>query len=244
VLTNCVIDGEVIRTTATDTIAYYEIAAGKIFDLNFLRKMRIDAAVKAVGVPVTQNVLADPDFLNNPDVLSAGATAFIEAWVEISIAGDLENDVFAAGDVFASPDVFAGAAVFGDYQKYAPGEFEGRFFKLRAAFRALSDSVYAAITEFDIVGDVPDRIDHYTGLAVAAAGTAVVYKPNGSADAKPFKGGPGGAPGSLPHPQVTLKNTAGDELKITGETVNGLTIQILNGGVGVDRVVNLEVQGW
>ena len=242
VLTDCTIDGEVLKTDAANTIAYYELAAGKIFDINFLRRMRIDAAVKAVGVPVTQNVLDDPDFLNNPHVLSAGSSAFVEAWVEISVAGDVDNDVFAAGDVFVAPDVFAGGAVFGPYQKFAPGEFEGRFFKLRAAFRSLSDAVYAALTEFDITGDVPDRIDHYSGLAIAAAGTSITFKPNGSATAKEFKAGPG--TDALPHYQVTWNNTAGDELVVSDLSTAGMTIQILNGGAPQDRVANIEVQGW
>ncbi len=242
VLTNCAIEGEVVTTNAANVIAYYELRSGKFFDINFLRRMRIDAAVKAVGVPVNQNVLDDPDFLNNPDVLAAGSSAFIEAWVEIAVAGDLENDVFAAGDVFASPDVFAGAAVFGDYQKFAPGEYEGRFFKLQVAFRSNSDAVKAALTEFDIIGDVPDRIDHYTNLAVDAGGSAVTFVPNGGSDPKPFKAGPGADP--LPHCQVTWNNTAGDELLLTGLSTAGVTVQILNGGVGQSRVVNLEVQGW
>jgi hypothetical protein len=58
-----------------------------------------------------------------------------------------------------------------------------------------------------------------------------------------FNGGPNS--GNLPGVTVTWQNTSGDTLLISGESLSGVTVQILNGGVGVQRVgVNIVVEGY
>lgn len=240
------LDGTFLRTTAAGVIAYYEIAADRIFDNGYLRPIRIESTVDAVGLAVDDNFLANPDVLNTQDIFGSALTQQIEVWVEIAEALDLNADVYAGQDVYASPDVYAGVPVFTEWRKFVPGQYLNRFSKLRLAMRSNDEAVNAVVLDWIIVADVADRLDSYTNLAVPAAGVTVTFVPKGGTDPKPFKGGPDGAPGSAPHYQITILDAvAGDKIEITSAiTIAAITFRILNAGVPVDRVVNLSVQGY
>ena len=89
---------------------------------------------------------------------------------------------------------------------------------------------------------MPDRVDHVTDHALGSGGETFTFTPDGGALPKPFKGGPGTA--VVPNIQVTWSETAGDQLVISGLSLSAVTIQVLNGGVGVGRTINALFQGW
>ena len=70
----------------------------------------------------------------------------------------------------------------------------------------------------------------------ATGGTTVTY-------AAPFIGGASGM--SVPAVQLTIVNaSAGDDIILSSETLNGFNVQVLNGGTGVVRTVNYLAQGY
>ena len=229
------------QTTASGSPAYYEIPAGHIFDVG-LSAVRLNATWKATGSPANQNVLTDPDFLNNPDVLGAASARFVNSWVEVAVAQSGSTDVFALPDAFAPADIFAGSTGFGAWTKFAPGVYVGQFFKFRLVLVSNDGSTIAVGLNFTVSADVPDRVDHVTNHSLAAGGETFTFTPDGGATAVAFKGGPGSA--TVPAIQVTVLNaSAGDQVLITSVTLAHATIQVLNGGVGVARNIT-SVQGW
>ena len=237
-----IIASGLFETTAANVLAYYEVPASHVFDTGFARPTRLNATWKARGVPVAQNELADSNILINPDVLAAASARFIDSWVEVATSQTGSSDVFAPSDVFAAPDVFSGTIAFGAWTKFAPGVYVGRFFKFRLVLISNDPSIIAAAVSFTVTADVPDRVDHVTNHALAAGGETFTFSPDGSLTAVPFIGGPGSA--TVPAVQVTWNESAGDQLSITGLTLAQVTIQILNGGVGVARTITAFFQGW
>ncbi len=103
----------------------------------------------------------------------------------------------------------------------------------------------AILTGMTFSVDVPDRDDHYINKAIASgAGTAISWQPDGAGSPVPFNGGPAGSPTS-PAIQVTiLSASAGDDVVLSSVSLSGATVQVLNGGVGVARNVNILAQGY
>jgi len=235
--------GADIKTSVTETIVYYTPPDAHMFDALYARPTRLGATWKGTGEPADQNILADPNILANPDLLGAASAQFVESWVEVRVAQSGSNDIFSAPDAFALPDAFAGSFDWTDWVKFAPGVYVGRYFQFRLALISHKDGVNAVGQAFTISADVPDRIERYTNHALAAGGETFQFTPEGSGTAAPFHGGPGGA--VVPNIQVTILNpTAGDIVSITGVSLSEATIQVLNGGVGAARNVNIIIQGW
>ena len=239
------ISGGDFVTTATNAVAYYEVPAAHVFDVNYSRATRLSTSWKAVGIPVNQNVLTMTDFLNNPDILGSTASQFVDSWVEVAIAQAGSTDVFAATDVFAPADIFSGSVTYGPWTKFAPGQYVGEFFKMRVALITNDASTQGAVIAFTNTADVPDRVDHIVGASLPSGGTTFTFTPDGSATPVPFKGGPGGA--ALPFVSVAIHGaTSGDTVHIdpAAFTAAQVKVQVLNGGAGVARTVDITVQGW
>ena len=101
----------------------------------------------------------------------------------------------------------------------------------------------AVLEDFALAVYAPLRIDDYIGIAIPAAGLALLYAPAGGSGPAPFNGGPGGA--ALPQLQVTiLGGAAGDTIAFSNQSLAGCTIQVLNGGVGVQRTANILAKGF
>ena len=50
---------------------------------------------------------------------------------------------------------------------------------------------------------------------------------------------------SVPAVQLTIVNaSAGDDIILSSETLNGFNVRVLNGGTGVVRTVNYLAQGY
>ncbi len=120
--------------------------------------------------------------------------------------------------------------VFGSWLNLVPGQYVGRKFKFRVVLSTSSPAVTAVVSTLDITVDMPDRIETFTNQVLAAAGTNLTYTP---------------AFQVRPNVQVTIINaTDGDDVKLTSETTAGCTVQIRNGGSGVDRNANITVVGY
>lgn len=125
----------------------------------------------------------------------------------------------------------AGAdGVYGAWQNYVPGIYNAQYFDAQVVLTSTDPQIDAVLSGFIFTVDVPDRIDRFTNQAIAAGGTPLVYS-------APFN--------AIPNVQVTiLSAVAGDDVLLTSSTVSGVTIQVVNGGVGVARNVNAIAQSY
>lgn len=229
-------------TTAANEIAYYEVPDAHTFDVLYNRPSQLNSTCQVVGVPVGDDILTNPDFLGSLDILGSANTRFVDGWVEVLVQTGGAGDVFAATDVFDLPDVFGGGDNT-DWVKYAPGVVYGRFFKHRLAIISRDEGTVATATVFTNSVDVPTRVDHYTNLVLDAAGELFTFAPDGVGEDVPFNGGPDNA--ALPQVFVAVQDGAdGDYVTVTGLTLSDMTVQVLNAGVGVERTVNITVEGW
>jgi hypothetical protein len=202
----------------------YEIPVAHIIDIGRIATCNVNIAWAGQGLVVGSNVLTVDDWLGQTDVLGFAVTANTTIFPEVATSQD--------------------GLTWGDWQKFqAGGALTGMAFKARMQLQTTDAQTQAILTGFRFAVDVPDRSDHYNRLAVPPGGTAITFQPDGSASPAAFNGGPGSD--SEPHVQGTIINAqAGDQLVISALTAAGCSVQVLNGGAGVARSVNLLAQGF
>lgn len=201
----------------------YEIPTGHQIDVGRACACNVLINWTSSGYPAGQNVLATTNWLAMTDLLGAAAAQSASVYPEIAISQD--------------------GTTWGAWQRFVPGAYVGRKFKARMQVQTLDPQVAAALLSFTFAVAPPQRDDHIIGLSVASGGTAVTFKPDGSGTTVAFNGGPGGA--ATPAVQGTIIGASGaDTLVISSLTTSGCTVQVLNGGSGVARTVNLLAQGY
>ena len=160
---------------------------------------------------------------DNPNLLFSAIPLVSE---EASIIGNYSQ--FA--DVVIQMAIAPQSGVYGGWLTFVPGSYILRKVKFRALLKSFDSSITAILTTFRFLVDMPDRDIKGNGVALAAAGTTFTYP-------IPFQ--------VKPNVQITVVNAqAGDQLSLTGETENGFTARVLNGGTGVIRTINYIAQGY
>ena len=184
-----------------------------------------------------------PNWLGVQDFLGAAAAADITAWAEIQIGTDPTGAIPHLSTLSGLAYKAAVAAIqWGAWQKYVPGQYQGRFVNWRIKIEAPNPNIQAIIDGFQAQCSVEDRVDHYLGKSVSAAGLSITFTPDGTATAAPFNGGPNGS--NVPLIQVTGLQ-AGDTPVVSALTASGCTVQIFNGGSAVSRTnVNIIAEGF
>lgn len=143
-----------------------------------------------------------------------------------SVDGTYNGEATAAVEINTSQD----AHTWDGWQTLVPGPYRARRYKFRVVMSSSSPSVTVAVSGLTLVVDMPDRIDPFTALAIPAGGSSITYS-------KPFS--------VAPNVQVTVINAqSGDYATVTGATTAGCIVQVLNGGSGVARTVNIIAQGY
>lgn len=208
-----------------DALGYYEIPASHFVNIGRVAPCPINIKWKALGVPINQNILIEPNVLVDTDFLGALHTQFIDVHPEIALAQD-------------------GVPTWGPYQKYAPGTYIAQSYKARMLLNTSDPNTIANAFTFTFSVDVPDRTDHITATTVPAVGLPITFKPDGAISSAAFNGGPNGS--TVPNVQVTIHDAqAGDVLTVNTRTKSGCTVQISNGGSPVQRNdVDIVIQGY
>ncbi|MGB8422173.1 phage head spike fiber domain-containing protein [Paraburkholderia sp.] len=166
---------------------------------------------------ITDNVLTVANILIAADMLDAAMGQYVTITPQIALA--------------------QANGVYGAWQNYQPGVYTAQYFKAQMLLTSSNPSITPLVTALTFAVDVPDRVETFTNQAIASGGTTLTY-PNGS-----FLGGPSGA--ATPNVQVTvLSASQGDTVLITSKTLSQVTVQVLNGGVGVARTTDITVQGY
>lgn len=220
---NILTTSDIFTYGATIGEGTYTIPDDHDIDVGYIAACSLIISWVSFGQHINDNILTVVDYLNFQDILDSSANALVNVYPNIAISQD--------------------GTTYGDWFKWSPGFYVGRAFKAQMVLQTFDPTVEALLEEFIIEVDVPDRDDQYTNISIASGGLALVFKPNGAAITAPFNGGPNA--NNLPAVQVTILNAvSGDTVSITSLTKSGCTVQILNGGVGVARNVNILAQGY
>lgn len=166
---------------------------------------------------VTENVLTVANILGATDLLDAALGQYITITPQIAIAGP--------------------SGVYGAWQNYQPGTYSGQYFKAQLLMTTADPTITPLVTSLTFAVDIPTRVDTFTNQVIAVAGTTLSY-PNGA-----YNSGPNGA--ASPNVQVTVLNASqGDTVVLSGKSLTGVTVQVLNAGVGVSRTTDITVTGF
>ena len=151
------------------------------------------------------------------------------------------SDVLNASDILGAhfngvvsivPEVALSSdgVTYGSWQKFQAGTYNFKAIKARLHLKTFDNQTTVKPTAFTWFVDVPDRLDQAENVPIAAGGTAITY-------ATPFN--------VTPNVQITILGaSAGDDAIVTASTVNGFTVQVMNGGSGVARNVNWTSQKY
>lgn len=202
----------------------YAIPAGHEIHVGRVAPCQVLIDWTSQGVKITDNILVIYDYLNDTDILDWAASITTSVYPEIALSQN--------------------GTTWGSWQKYSAGTYTAAAFKARMQIQVDDPQTQAILSGFTFSVDVPDRDDHYVNLAIASGGTAITFTPDGSATAVSFNGGPQGSP-TLPAIQVTILGAqSGDVVVVSSVSLSGCTVQVLNGGAGVARNVNVLAQGY
>lgn len=200
----------------------YEIPSSDVVDVGYLGRCNINVTWNAAGVPIGSDILTVEDFLAAPDILSASYSANVTSFVEICVSAD--------GSTFSS------------WQRFVPGMYVGRKFKLRVTLATNDPRITAVLLAFKVQISVEPRTDHYRVNATAGTNT-ITFRPEGAASDAGFNGGPNGQ--TVPYWTASWSQSAGDIFVVTALSLTSISFQILNGGTPVARSgVNVDVQGY
>jgi hypothetical protein len=232
--------GAVIQSAGNGT---YTIPYDQVVDLGRIAPCPISISWVAEGVLTDDNILSLANILTSSDILGLAPTSSIDAYPQIQVGvPSSDDDIYSGDDAYASPNAYAPIS-WGGWQPYVPGTYNGRYFIPQLVLETLTEDVICEASSFSFVVDAPTRIDHVTQMALPSGGSAFIFTPDGSSTAAPFNGGPNGA--ILPLVHVTIMNQAsGDFLAVSGETLAGVTLQIMNGASGVARTINATFEGY
>ena len=201
---------------------------GQVVDVGRTDTCAVYCQTTATGVPVGQNILAIADILSAADILGGASAGFVNVYPEIAFGG-------------TNPPT--------NWQKFAPGRFTGRYFKIRWQLQTFDPNTIAYLLTGSWQVDVPDRIDHpLINATLGSGGLAITFTPDGSGTPAAFNGGPDGGTGN-PAVIVTWSGSdkaTGDFEVVTGLSKTSCTVTIKNAaGSAVSRQnVSIYVEGW
>ena len=127
-----------------------------------------------------------------------------------------------------------GSPTWGPWTQFFVGDYKARAYQFRLDTTSQGVNYNLNITKLSVTADVPDRDEKFLSQALAAGGSPITY-------AQPFFAKP------LIF-AVIQGTTSGDTLSVThttsGGKYTGATVQVLNGGSGVARTVDIGVRGY
>jgi hypothetical protein len=239
----------------------YEIDESRYISAGRVAPCRVTVTWKGSSQSIADNYLANPDILNNPDILAAGSTDLVQVYPEVSVAqNSVIDDIFSldpvdnpANDLFAEADIFSADTSFGPWLKYEPGIYVGMHFRSRLVLKTSDPQVIALALEYDFQVDIPDRLDTWAivsgvgtslnQITVPHGGLAITFATNGSSTPEPFNGGPFTDPAPLI--QITNTSSSAFDFEVTSLDLDGCIINPRLAGVLTDAPkTNISIQGW
>ncbi len=120
---------------------------------------------------------------------------------------------------------------FGSWQAFSIGDYSARAFRFRLVITSTVQTSYVQVSALHFKLYLPYRSQLMPGVALAASpATTIAFTPVFVAE---------------PLVRATIRNAqSGDTAQITGISTTQFTIQVLNGGTGVARTVDIEALGY
>lgn len=207
-----------------------------VADISLVNNMLYpDGSVSGTGtyqIPVSHRPTVAADQIVNISV------TYHCAGVNITSSFDQVASVDALPDWDGSEGLFINAlpqinvycgGVWQGWKDFFPGQYYGNDFDLRIILTSSDPQVTPSLSAFSFKADVQQRTEN-GNVTVPAAGCSVLYQ-------QPFN--------DAPTPTITIFNAqAGDEVKLTNQTVSGFTIQVINAGVGLERQINYNAPSY
>jgi len=196
-------------------------------DTGAIYKARAYLSIDAEVFDASENFdSATGDFDSREGLFSGAdrANTVVTAWIKTTTA-----DPSTATDP-TNPD----DPIWSEWRKFVVGDFNARAYWCKITIENPTHSNNILISELALNVDVPDREEHFEDAVLSAGGTSLTYD-------KPFFG--------KPQFGITIQGTvSGDTPKYThitsGGKYTGVTVQILNGGSGVSRSVDVVAKAY
>lgn len=189
-----------------------------------------------LGAVYTCRVVVDADALVYDTASlwdSLGGGGNIDDWTSLIDGGELSGTDLQFY-IRSTNDNPSGSPTWGDWRLFTVGDYTGRAHQIEARVNNYVVSNNIKISELTATIDVPDRLETFLSQALASGGSTITY-------ANPFF--------AKPEVGVVIQSpTSGDTLNIShtlsGGKYTATTIQVLNGGSGVARTVDVFVRGY
>jgi hypothetical protein len=125
-------------------------------------------------------------------------------------------------------------SIWSEWKKFVVGDFNARAYWLKAVITNYKASYNIAIDELGLNIELPSREESFDDASISSTGTLITYN-------KPFYTRP-----AIGHSIQSA--VSGDTINLAHSTSGGkyvgVTVQILNSGTGVDRIVDVIVRGY
>ncbi len=230
---NVLVNPDVLNSGIIETSGAYTADPSLGLNVGYVADVYLNITWQSAGIPVGTDVLSDPDFLNNPDVLNAAGGQFVDVWIEVRTASASTGDMFAPTDMFGFdvPDLFDSGVEWGDWQRYVPGVYRAQYIQYRAIFSTLTTNIIAYLTSLVVQASIPARIDHYVGNNITTGGLIIVFMPDDAIASKPFNGGPlvgGTFNHPLPVVSMSWSGSADANFVVDSLTLSQLTFHMVD----------------
>ena len=180
-------------------------------------------------------------------IINAGSV--LEATISVSWAAhaiSIYDSFLDSSDLLSMPDILGtdnghlvsvqpqiqiaqADGAYSPWQSFNPGQYLGQYFNFQIVLTTTDATINCVLSDYAISTNVPDRIENGVNISVPPAGTTITYP-------APFN--------TVAGVQVTIiGGSAGDTAIITKGT-NDFTVQIVNGGSGVERTIDWAAQGY
>ena len=154
----------------------------------------------------------------------------VSNWPLVSTIPSIIGNAGSEWSVYPQIAIAGNDGIFGEWRPFIPTEYVGRMFKMRLLLESKNQNISIKVDTFSWSVDVPDRTERGNALSVPAEGTTVTYS-------RPFLG--------TPNTQITILSAQeNDDVHLSDQTLDGFTVQITNGGVGVVRSINWMSQSY
>jgi hypothetical protein len=216
----------------------YEIPTGHQIDVGYVAPCLVAITFTAEGVASLNNFFAYNPLFDVADFFASSGNRFIGG-TRPQIALSQDGVTWAA------------------WQNYVPGVYNARKFKARMMVESSDPNTEAVLSSFIFSVNVPTRVDSFAiiggvrtslnNLSLAAGGATLTFQPDyiSGVDPRAFNGGTSNNSASTPSVSFGILNEQnGDRFVITGLTLSGMTVQVINAGIGVARSVFVRPEGY
>ena len=151
------VPGLVIQTTSTAIIP----AGVTVLSVSTSDLSSITMSTTALASSTITTVNVSINWMNTPDLFGAAAIGNITAYPMVRMSQD-------------------GGVTFSTFQRWVAGYYRGNSFDAEFFLQTGDINSVGVLDNWTFEVDVPDRVDHYTGISISSLGSTLVFRPDAS----------------------------------------------------------------